>query len=122
MLNDELLREKESKWPDRFSRRVACNANPESFRGRPWKLPDVGEGGGGLSLVEVVLGRSAYLASRACRKAFNTGFRGANPELLSPKDEEFKPAYFDKRVGGGFGLKRELFSDANASNGKLSTA
>lgn len=65
---DELRRDAWSKWPDRFSRRDACKANPESFRdtgveGRGGNLTEVGDtvlSDEGLLVldVELVFGRS----------------------------------------------------------------
>ncbi len=57
MPNDELRRDFSSKWPDLFSRSVACSAKPESLRdtgvvGSGGKLNDTGDtDGGGLMLV-----------------------------------------------------------------------
>lgn len=66
--NEELRFEAMSKWPDRFSRSVLCNAKPESLRevgvdGREGNALEVGESfgeGGKLPfVVEPVFGRSA---------------------------------------------------------------
>lgn len=56
MASDELLREAWSKWPDRFSRRDACSANPESFR-------EIGVDGCGnlIEVGEAVLGEDGLL-------------------------------------------------------------
>lgn len=86
--NEELLRELASKWPDRFSRRVACRENEESLRGgggSGGSFVDVGEaarGDGGVVVlaVELVVGRSEPLdgatSCRAFKKTFKMGDDG----------------------------------------------
>ena len=123
----ELLLEALSKWPDRFSRKLACIANPESLRemgvrGKGGKEPDIGDilgEGGELPLdVELVDGRSGF----DCKNALNNGGLGAKWDTLSPKEAEFRPANLARDVGGALTLKIEGFSEAKASNGKASIA
>ena len=123
---EELLRERPSKCPDRFSRSVACNANPESLRemgvmGSGGKFPDVGDReGGGLSLVvELVEGRCWSLARE---KALKTSGRGAKFEPLSPNEVELRPANFAREVGCGFAVKIDGLSEEKVSKGNVSIA
>jgi hypothetical protein len=122
---DELRRERLSKWPERFSRRVAWRAKPESCRdsgvvGSGGKDTEVGErDGGGLSfVVELVVGRW----SLNLEKALKTSGRGAKFEALSPKDVELRPANLARQVDDGVAENRDGDSEENVSNGKVSAA
>ena len=81
----ELRFERVSKCPDRFSRKVDCISNPESFRdildigvnGKGGNDVDVGESlgeGGELPFVDLLVdGRSAIRWLLGAKNALNTG-------------------------------------------------
>jgi hypothetical protein len=103
ILTDELRREEVSKCPDRFSRRFACSAYPESLRemgvpgrgGNACEIGDIlGEGGEfeAVFTVDAVVGLSfPRLETLDCKNALNMrGRELAGPETV-PKDVEFIP-------------------------------
>lgn len=127
----ELRLEELSKCPDRFSRKLAAIAYPESLReigvsGNGGNEPEMGdsfgEGGELPLLVELVEGRSWDRSFLDCRNALNRGGFGAKFEALSPNDVELRLANFAREVEGAEPLKTEGFSDAKASNGNDSIA
>ena len=96
--NEELLRDLESKWPDRFSLNVAESENPESLReigvvgGKRGNSPEIGDNDdGGLPLVDLLVdGRSTRVWSFFdCKKALNTKCFFAELGSVSPKVVEF---------------------------------
>jgi hypothetical protein len=131
-LTEELLLEVPSKWPDRFSLKVAVRAKPESARevvdeagenigevGEP-----LGDGGEFVFVVEPVEGRSysRLWSFLDCKKALNTGGRGAKPDPSSPNIVEFKLTYLAKVLGGALWVYNEEFSEENVSHGNASIA
>ena len=132
MARVELLREEVSKWPERFSRRVAWMAKPESLRdgGIGGKFPETGDafGDGGelvLPPVELVDGRVFRLLSAVFFEgwnALNTRYLLGRFVVFSPKDVEVRLTYFARDVGCGVLVKTGWFSDVKVSNGKASMA
>lgn len=106
-------------------------AYPESFlemgvRGSGGKEPEMGDSlgdGGELRLVvELVEGRSQVRSFFACRKALNTGALGRVFDAFSPKEVEFRLAYWASPVVKAELLKVEAFSHEKASYGNASMA
>lgn len=127
----ELRFEELSKCPDRFSRKLAAIAYPESLReigvsGKGGKEPEIGDNfgeGGELPLVvELVEGRSWARSFLGCKNALNRGGLGAKLDALSPNEVELRLANFARDVEGGKALKTEEFSEAKASKGNDSIA
>jgi hypothetical protein len=118
-----------AKCPDRFSRKVACSANPESFLDcAPLeKLEEMGDGAtgdGGEALdewlwvvVELVEGLSLprLLSPRAVRKALYTDEREGGNVDASPKLVELSLTSCANVEGVALESKTCGFSDENAS-------
>ena len=132
---EELLRDAASKCADRFSRRDAWRASPESLRetgvgGKGGKLPDVGEEVRGdegvlVFIVELVVGRSDPLENAtsclAFKKTLNIGGGGVTAGSW-PNEVELRLTYFASWVECAFGVNTAWFSPKNESKGKLSVA
>lgn len=111
----ELLLEEVSKWPDRFSRRLAWMAKPESLRdgGAGGKFPETGDafGDGGELVfppVELVEGRAFKLLSAGFLEgwnALNTRYLLGRFVAFSPKEVEVRLTYFAREVGCGVLVK-----------------
>ena len=127
--------DKESKWPDLFSRNEACKAYPESLRdagvrGGCGKTGETGDIGGesvfSVLDVDAVLGRSPVpprdRVFLACKKAFSTNPRLGLPAAAgAPKEVDVSPTNLLREVDWALGEKTEEFSEEKASPGKLST-
>ncbi len=125
----ELRLEEESNCPDRFSRRLAWIAKPESLRERcsGGNEVDIGEAfgdGGELFLwVELVEGRALVPESLFSGwNALNTRALVARFEALSPNDVELRPIYLAREVECGTPVKTEGVSEVKVLKGKASIA
>jgi hypothetical protein len=127
---DELRRFMPSgKCPDRFSRNVACRANPLSFRELMLfeNVDEIGEGASGDGgewpedpvLVELVDGLSLPLLAspRDCRNALKTDVFEKGIDEPSPKVVELSLTYDASVAGAARELKTCGFSDEKESYG-----
>lgn len=101
-LTDELRRLDESKWADRFSRRLAWRAYPESLRdigvlGMGGKTVETGEtfgeGGEWCDLTVVAVDGLSFPRLKAldCRKALKMSCLEFDGPRIVPNDVEFNP-------------------------------